>query len=91
MIPSQLIITTVSEVPPDRDIIVSMSSHALMDDSDDETEISTCQLENEHPIVTAKEAVRAIKILISAVAHVLRERNYMLKSFPLWKGMQRRF
>jgi hypothetical protein len=33
---------------------------------------------NEHPIVTAKEAVRSIKIVISAVTCTLRARNYML-------------
>jgi hypothetical protein len=42
MIPSQLMITTVSEVPPNRDIIISVSGHAVMDDSKDETKISTC-------------------------------------------------
>jgi hypothetical protein len=42
MIPSQLMITTVSELPSDRDIIVSLSGHAVLDDSNDETKISTC-------------------------------------------------
>jgi hypothetical protein len=42
MMPSQLMITTISEVPPDCGIIVSLSGHAVMDDSNDETKISTC-------------------------------------------------
>jgi hypothetical protein len=41
MILLQLMITTVSEVPPDRGVIVSVSGHAIMDDSNDETKIST--------------------------------------------------
>ena len=42
MILLHLMMITVSEVPPDRDIIVSVSGHAVMDDSDNETTISTC-------------------------------------------------
>jgi len=41
LIPSQLMIT-VSEVLSNRDVIVSLSGHAVMDDSNDETKISTC-------------------------------------------------
>ena len=40
LIPSQLMI--ISEVPSSHDIIVSLSGHAVMDDSNDETKISTC-------------------------------------------------
>jgi hypothetical protein len=40
-----------------------MSVHAVIDDSDDETEIGTCELESECPIVTAKKALRAFKIV----------------------------
>jgi hypothetical protein len=42
MIPLQLVITTVSEVSPNHDIIVSLSGHAVVVDSNDETNISTC-------------------------------------------------
>jgi hypothetical protein len=42
MILSLLMITAVSEVLTDRDVVASMSGHAVMDDSDDETEIGTC-------------------------------------------------
>jgi hypothetical protein len=38
-----------------------MSGHAVTDDSDDETEIATCELECEGHIVTVKEALRALK------------------------------
>jgi hypothetical protein len=34
-----------------------------MDDSEDETEIDTCEEESERPIITAQEAQRAIKIV----------------------------
>jgi hypothetical protein len=42
MILLQLVMITVCEVPPNHDIIVSVSGHAVMDGSDDETTLSTC-------------------------------------------------
>jgi hypothetical protein len=38
-----LLITAVSEVPTDHDSIAAMCHHAVMDDSNDETEIGTCE------------------------------------------------
>ena len=40
-----------------------MFGHTIMDDSKDATEISTCELESECPIVRTKEALRAINII----------------------------
>jgi hypothetical protein len=40
-----------------------MSGHAVMDDSNDETKMGTCELESEHPVVTTKEAARAFRII----------------------------
>jgi hypothetical protein len=47
----------VSEVPTNCDIVAAMCRHAIMDDSNDETEISTCEVEREQQIVTTKEAL----------------------------------
>jgi hypothetical protein len=58
-----LFITTFSEVPTDHDIIAAVCGHTTMDDSKDETKISTCELEGECPIVRTKEALRAISII----------------------------
>jgi hypothetical protein len=77
MIPLQLMITAVSEVPTDCDAIVSMSGPAVMAECDGEIKISTCLLETEHQIVTAEEALRAVKIVISAVTCMFMVRNYM--------------
>lgn len=49
----------VSEVPTNCDTVAAMCSHAIMHDSNDGTEISTCEVESEHQIFTTKEAVTA--------------------------------
>lgn len=51
-----------------------MSGHAVMDDSD-ETKISPCELESEHQIVTTKEALRASRLLLSFMMHIVLMRN----------------
>jgi hypothetical protein len=51
LIIQSLLITAVSEAPIDHDITAAMCGHTIMDDSKDETKISTCELESEHPIV----------------------------------------
>lgn len=56
-------ITAVSEVPIEYDIIAAMCGHTIMDDSKDETEISVCELESEHPIVRKQEALTTISII----------------------------
>lgn len=55
--------TVVYEVPTDHDIVAPMSGHAVMDDSNDETETCLCELENEYPVVTPQKAVGAFKII----------------------------
>jgi hypothetical protein len=52
----------VSEVPSDGDIVAAVSDRAISDDSDDEREIGSCELESERQIVTTKDALRAFKI-----------------------------
>jgi hypothetical protein len=53
--------TAIYEVPTDRDIVAPISGHAVMDDSDDETETCTCELESECPVVTAEEALESFQ------------------------------
>jgi hypothetical protein len=53
----------VSEVPPNRDIVAATCSHAVMNDRNDVTEISTCEVESEQQIVTTKEDLTAYKIM----------------------------
>jgi hypothetical protein len=55
--------TTVSVVPTNHDIVAAVSGRAVMRYSDDGTKIRTCKLECEHPIVTTKEALRALRIV----------------------------
>jgi hypothetical protein len=57
------IVAAVSEVPSDRDIVAAMSDHAVIDGSDDEHEIGAYELESERPIVTTKDALRALKVI----------------------------
>jgi hypothetical protein len=63
LIIQSLMITAVSEVPIEYDIIAAMCGHTIMDDSKDETEISVCELESEHPIVRKQEALTTISII----------------------------
>jgi hypothetical protein len=55
LITQSLLITPVSEVSTDHDIIAAMCGHAVMDDSNDETKIGTCELENAWPTVTTRK------------------------------------
>jgi hypothetical protein len=52
-----------AEVPSGRDIVAAVCDHAITDDSDDEREISACELESERQIVTTKDALRAFKVI----------------------------
>lgn len=52
-----------SEVPTNCDIVTAMCRYAVTDDSNDETEISTCEVETEQLIVTTKEARTVYKIM----------------------------
>ena len=45
------------------DVIAAMSGHAVVVDSNDETKISTCEVECKCQIVTAKEGLRALNIV----------------------------
>lgn len=49
----------VSEVPTNCNTVAAMCSHAIIHDSNDATEISTCEVGREHHIFTTKEAVTA--------------------------------
>lgn len=58
--------TAVYEVPTDCDIVTPMSAHAVMDDSDDETQTCSCELESEWLVVTAQKDMGAFKIITDA-------------------------
>lgn len=57
-----LLIRTVSEILTNRNIVVTMSDHAVIDDSHAETEMGTCEIERKYQIVTAKKALRAFMV-----------------------------
>jgi hypothetical protein len=42
--------TVICEVPTNRNIVAAMSSYAVMDNSNDETKMSTCELTSELPV-----------------------------------------
>jgi hypothetical protein len=78
-------------LPTDHEIFAPMSDHAVMDDSDDETETCACELESEcPPVVTAQKAVGAFMIITQySDAHGLYEK-VDINVFCVEKHLQRR-
>jgi hypothetical protein len=44
-------------------VFAAKSGHAVMNYSDDESEISTHEVQSEHPVIMSKELLRAFKII----------------------------
>jgi hypothetical protein len=79
----------VSEVPSDRDIVAAASDHATIVDSNDEHEISACELESERPIVTTKDALRALKVITQYYDAHGSDDNLDINLFCIEKDLQR--
>jgi hypothetical protein len=79
----------VSEVPSDHDIAAAVFDGAITDDSDDECEISACELESERQIVTTKEALRAFKVITQYYDAHGADDNLYIRLYCIEKDLQR--
>jgi hypothetical protein len=67
-----------------------MASPAVMYESDDETEISTCEVDRESPIATTKEALRAFKTVTYCYDTHDSDETLHVSLLSIEKGLQRR-
>jgi hypothetical protein len=69
------------------DIFAAMSGHAVVVDSNDETNKGTCDVESECQIVTTKEGLRALKIVTQYYDTRGSDYELQFNLFPVEEGM----